>query len=77
MATIDCPRAAGRLTGKVDPWYAEGVAVVFGIGADESARDREFAMDIVYNHSPILYQSNIDVEISRYGAYAISFNRSS
>ena len=50
MATINSPRATGRLKGKVDPWYAEGVAVVCGIGADESDCD-EIVMDIVNNNS--------------------------
>ena len=72
MATIDCSWAAGRLEGKVGPWYAEGVTVVYGlgIGADESDRD-EVAVYIVHDNSPILYQSSTDVEISRNGAYAI------
>ena len=56
------PRATGRLKEKVDPWYAEGVTVVCGIGADESDRD-EIGIDIVNNNSLILYQSSINVEI--------------
>ena len=67
---IDYPRAAGRLKGKVDPWYAEGVTAVCGIGADESDRD-EVAMDVVCNNSPV-YRSSTDVEIPRNGAHAIS-----
>ena len=64
--SLSCPQPAWPVKAR----YAEGVTVVCGIGADESDRD-EVAMDIVYNNSLILYQSSIDVEIARQGAYAI------
>ena len=64
--SLSCPQPAWP----VNAGYAEGVTVVCGIGADESDRG-EVAMDIVYNNFPILYQSSIDVEIARHGAYAI------
>ena len=66
--SISCPQPAWP----VKAGYAEGITVVCGIGADESDCD-EVAMDMVYNNSPILYQSSIDVEIARHfhGAYAI------
>jgi len=42
----------GQAERKVDPWYAEGVQVVCGIGTDELDRDK-VAMDIMSNNSPI------------------------
>ena len=64
--SLSCPQPAWP----AKAGYAEGVTVVCEIGADESDRD-EVAKDVVYNNPPILYQSSIDVEIARHGAYAI------
>ena len=65
--SLSCP----QLAWPVKAGYAEGDTVLCGTGAYESDRD-EVAMDIVYNNSPILYQSSIDVEIARHCADAIS-----
>ena len=53
-------------------WTTYGSQAIRGWpGSAVGPEHDEVAMDIVHNNSPILYQSSIDVEVGRHGAYAI------